>query len=65
MFDALELLRDEPEVIVIRRQPTNGWGVRGHWVISTAGHNTHHSDITYDAEIVLKILMQQQERDLP
>lgn len=65
MFDAIDLLRDEPEVIVIRRQPTNGSGVHGHWVISTAGHTTHHHGIDLDAEIMIKVLMRQQEEAMP
>jgi hypothetical protein len=65
MLDAIDLLRDEPEVIVIRRQPTNGPSVRGHWVISTAEHNTHHSSIDLDAELMIKVLMRQQEKDMP
>ena len=65
MFDALEQLRDEPEVITIRRQPTRGTDVRGHWVIETAGHSTGHERIEMDAEIMINVLMRAQERDLP
>lgn len=65
MFDALDQLRDEPEVIVIRRQPTNGLDVRGHWVISPVGHNSHHWHIDLDALLMVKVLMEQQEREMP
>lgn len=64
MFDALELLADNPEVIVIRRQSTNG-DVQPHWRVSTAGHSTTHRAIDVDALLVVRILMEQQERELP
>lgn len=66
MFDALEQLRDEPEVITIRRCPSSADGVvRGYWEVQTAGHCTGHSHIDLDAELMIKVLMRGQEKEMP
>jgi hypothetical protein len=63
--DAINVLRDDPEVIVIRRRPTTHDGIPGEWTVSTAGHNTTHRTIDLDALLMVKVLMTQQEKDLP
>lgn len=64
--DAIDALRDDPEVIVIRRTvPRGGPDFVPHWTISTAGHNSHHTAIHLDALLTVQVLMEQQERTLP
>lgn len=63
--DAINALRDDPEVIVIRRRATTADGIPGDWTIFTARHNTIHHTIDLDALLMVKVLMTQQEKDLP
>lgn len=65
VLDAVDALREHPEVIVIRRVvPRGGPAFAAHWTLSSRGHNTNHQHRD-GLENMLSVLLDCQETEFP